>query len=201
MYQLRTCKQKTTNVTPFQSNFDRKPNTPPRLGCIKFASTNNKFTVKVYLYKFLKSIMYQLRTCKQKTTNVTPFQSNFDRKPNTPPRLGCIKFASTNNKFTVKVYLCKFLKSIMYQLRTCKQKTTNVTPFQANFGRKPNTPLNNIIRVTKSSKLKTYQVLNHYLEADTVPFEDMNRAQVDKGGTFNGDKNKSLSRFIIQPKK
>ena len=52
-------------------------------------------------------------------------------------RLGCMKLDSRDNRFTIK----EAIKSIVYQLRRCKQKTTNVTPFQAHFERKPNTPL------------------------------------------------------------
>ena len=37
-----------------------------------------------------------------------------------------------NNIFTIK----EAIKSIVYQLRICKQKTTKVTPFQAHFGKK-----------------------------------------------------------------
>ena len=46
-----------------------------------------------------------------------------------------MKLDTRNNTFTIK----EAIKSIVYQLRICKQKTTNVTPFQAHFGRKPNT--------------------------------------------------------------
>ena len=108
----------------------------------------------------------------------------------------------------------------MYQLRICKQKTTNVTPFQAHFGCKPNTPLSNIGAKPKSSNLSYENILNHYLDADTVPVEDylddngwvtgersdilveeaMSKAQVDAGRRYNRDKNKSVSRFILHPK-
>ena len=55
-------------------------------------------------------------------------------------RLSCMKLDIRNNALTIK----EAIKSIVYQFRICKQKTTNVTPFQAHFGRKPNTPLSNI---------------------------------------------------------
>ena len=44
-------------------------------------------------------------------------------------RLSCMKLDSRNNKFTIK----EAIKSIVYQLRIYKQKTTIVTPFQAHF--------------------------------------------------------------------
>ena len=131
-------------------------------------------------------------------------------------RLRCMKLDSRNNTFTIK----EAIKSIVYQLCTCKQKTTNVTPFQAHFGRKPNTPLSNISTIPKSSKLSYENILHHYLDADPVPVEDylddnglvtgdpsdipieeaMQKAQVDAGRRYNEDKIKSISRLIMHPK-
>ena len=67
-------------------------------------------------------------------------------------RLVCMKLDSKKTTFTIK----ETIKSIVYQLRICKQKATNVTPFQAHFGRKPNTPLSNISTSPKSTNL-TYE--------------------------------------------
>ena len=85
-----------------------------------------------------------------------------------------MKLDNRNNTFTLK----KAIKSIVYQLRICKQKTTNVTPFQAHFGRKPNAPLSNISTKPKSLNLSCENFLHYYLDADTVPVEDFldNRA-------------------------
>ena len=130
--------------------------------------------------------------------------------------LGCMKLDSRNNLFTIK----EAIKSKVYQLRICKQKSTNVTPFQAHFGRKPNTPLSNISTIPKSLNLSYENILRHYLDTDTVPVEyyldengwvigdrsdilieeAMQKAQVDAGRRYNGDTNKSVSRFIMQPK-
>ena len=79
-----------------------------------------------------------------------------------------MKLDSRNNTFTIK----EAIKSIVYQLCICKQKTTNVTPFQAHFGRKPNKPLSNISTIPKSSNLSYESTLHHYLDADAVPVED-----------------------------
>ena len=131
-------------------------------------------------------------------------------------RLSCMKLDSRNNTFTMK----EAIKSIVYQLLICKQKTKNVTPFQAHFGRKPNTPLSNISTIPKSSNLSYESILHHYLDADTVPVEDyledngwvsgdrsdilieeaMQKAQVDMGRRYNGEHDKSVSRFIMHPK-
>ena len=127
-----------------------------------------------------------------------------------------MKLDSKSTTFTIK----EAIKSIVYQLRVCKQKTTNVTPFQAHFGRKPNTPLSNISTSPKSTNLSYENILHHYLDADTVPVEvylddngwvsgdrsdllieeAMQKAQVDAGRRYIGAHNKSVSRFIIHPK-
>ena len=88
-----------------------------------------------------------------------------------------------------------------------------MTPFQAHY---PNNPLSNISTVRKSSNLTLEQLLNHYLDADTVLVEDyldengwvpgdilleegLNNAQVYEGRRNNYNKNKSVSRFILHP--
>ena len=131
-------------------------------------------------------------------------------------RLSCLKLDNRNQSFTIK----EAIKSIVYQLRICKQKRTNVAPFQAHVGRKPNRPLSSISTVPKSSNLSYEDILHHYLDADTVPVEDyldengwvtgdcsdilneeaMQKAQVDAGRRYNGDHNKSISRFFVHPK-
>ena len=122
-----------------------------------------------------------------------------------------MKFANRNNTFTIK----EAKKSIVYQIRICKKETTNLKIFQAHFGRKPNTLLSIINKNTiqKLSNLSYEKILNHYLDADTVPVEDyltnndwiteetseglveeaMTKSQVDAGRRYNGDKNKSIS--------
>ena len=63
-------------------------------------------------------------------------------------RLVCIKTAA-RNQFNVKASI----NSIIYQLRICRQKTINVSPFEAHFGRKANTPLSNISTTPDPSSL------------------------------------------------
>ena len=127
-----------------------------------------------------------------------------------------MKLDSRKSTFTIK----EAIKSIVYQLRRCKQKITNVTPFQAHCGRKPNTPLSNISTTPKSSNLSYESILHHYLDAETVPVEDnlddnglvsrhrsdilieeaLQKAQVEAGRRYNGEHNKSVSWFILHPK-
>ena len=114
--------------------------------------------------------------CKQPKINIITAPANdhraiglVERSIQTIKRqLGCMKLDSRDNRFTIK----EAIKSIVYQLRRCKQKTTNVTPFQAHFERKPNTPLSNISTIPKSSNLSYENILHHYLDADTVPVEN-----------------------------
>ena len=129
-------------------------------------------------------------------------------------RLGCMKSFSKNNKLTIK----EAISSIVHQLRICKQKTTYLIPFQAEFARKPNTSHSNISKVPKSSHLTYEQIMNHYL--DTVPVQDylnkkewvsgdrshvlikeaMNRAHINSDRRYNSDKNKSVSHFSLHSK-
>ena len=116
--------------------------------------------------------------------------------------------ANRNKKFTIK----NSIKSVVYQVLLCiSKKTTNITPFQAHFERKANTPLINIVTDPRSSNLSYENILNHYLDADTLTVEDY----PDENGWVTGEKNntliekamnkaqvddKSVSRSIINPK-
>ena len=69
--------------------------------------------------------------------------------------LACIREANKElNSFTIKAAL----KSIIYQLRICKQKTTKILPFESHFGRKANTPLSNISTKPNSSDLSNERI-------------------------------------------
>ena len=54
-------------------------------------------------------------------------------------RLACIRTAARNN-----FKLQASINSVIYQPRIYRQKTFNISPYEANFGRKANTPLKNI---------------------------------------------------------
>ena len=80
-------------------------------------------------------------------------------------RLACIK----EEKLPTRDFHVKHaLKIIIHQMQICKQRTTKTSPFEAPFGRKPNTPLSVI--ATKPNLLnQTYKnIINHYLDEDTV---------------------------------
>ena len=129
-------------------------------------------------------------------------------------RLSCMK-AENKDTFATS----KAIKQIISDLRITRQKTTKITPFEAHFGRPANTPLRNISTSPSSLNLTYEKIINHYLDADTVPVDNylddagwtnpersdldikksMNRAQQDAGLRYRDLDNKEL-RFIILPK-
>ena len=95
-------------------------------------------------------------------------------------RLSGMKLVYRIDAFKIK----ESLKSIGYQICICKQKTTNVTLFQAHLGRKPKTTLSNISTTPKLTK-HYYEInLNHYLDAHTDPVENhLDDNRLVTGGT------------------
>ena len=65
------------------------------------------------------------------------------------------------------------LKIIIHQLRICKQRTTKTSPFEAHFGRNPNTPLSVIATKPDLLNLSYKSIINHYLDEDTVMPEEI----------------------------
>ena len=95
-------------------------------------------------------------------------------------RLACIKTA-VRNQFNVKASI----NSIIYQQRICRQKTINVSPFEAHFGTKANTPLSNISTEPDTSSLTYKNILNKYLDLETVRWEEL----ISEENWDNGEKN------------
>ena len=83
-------------------------------------------------------------------------------------RLACIKTAA-QNQFKFKASI----NSIIYQLRICRQKTINISPFEAHFGRKTNSPLGNILTEPDPNSLTYERILNKYLDLETVRSEEL----------------------------
>ena len=65
------------------------------------------------------------------------------------------------------------INSVVYQLRICRQKTINISPFEAVFGKKANTPLSNIWTKPDSNSLTYKRILNKYLVLETVRWEEL----------------------------
>ena len=85
-------------------------------------------------------------------------------------RLACIK----EEKLSAHAFHVKHaLKIIIHQLRICKQRTTKTSPFEAHFGRKPNTPLSVIATKPNLLNLSYKSIINHYLDEDTVRPEEI----------------------------
>ena len=83
-------------------------------------------------------------------------------------RLACIK-TTAQKHFNLKASII----SINYQLRICRQKTINISPFEAHFGRKANTPLSNISTEPDPNSLTYKRILNEYLDLETVRWEEL----------------------------
>ena len=85
-------------------------------------------------------------------------------------RLACIKEEKlSTNAFHVK----HALKIIIHQLRIFKQRTTKTSAFEAHFGRKPNTPLSVISTTPKLFNLTYENIVNYYLDENTVMPEEI----------------------------
>ena len=83
-------------------------------------------------------------------------------------RLACIKEEkSSTNCFNIK----HVLKINNHQRRICKQKTTKISPFEAQFGRKTNTPLSVISAKPKLSKFSFENIKIYFLDEDIVTSE------------------------------
>ena len=65
------------------------------------------------------------------------------------------------------------INSIIYQLRICRQKTINLSPFEAHFGRNANTPLSKISTEPNSNTLTYEPILNKDLDLETVRWDDL----------------------------
>ena len=79
-------------------------------------------------------------------------------------QLSCMK-SHLNKKFNLETSL----KAIIQQLRISKQKKINITPFEAHFGRRCNTPISNITTKFDSKNLNYNAIINYYLDEDTIP--------------------------------
>ena len=68
-----------------------------------------------------------------------------------------------------KLKLENSLYAIIQRLRVSKQETIDITPFEAHFGRKCNTPISNITTKPNNKNLNYNKIIEHYLDEDTIP--------------------------------
>ena len=100
-------------------------------------------------------------------------------------RLSCMK-AENKDTFSTS----KAIKQIISALRLTRQKTTQITPFEAHFGRPANAPLRNISTNPSSLNLTYEKIINHYLDADTVPADEF----LDATGWVNPNRSDTDSK-------
>ena len=79
-------------------------------------------------------------------------------------QLSCMK-SQLNKNFNLDYSLY----AIIQRLRISKQKTIDITPFEAHFGRKCNTPISNITTIPNNTNLNYNNIIKHYLDEDTIP--------------------------------
>ena len=72
-------------------------------------------------------------------------------------QLSCMK-SQLNKKFDLE-----------NSLNAIIQKTINITPFEAHFGRKCNTPISRITTKSNSKNLNYNAIIKYYLDEDTIP--------------------------------
>ena len=70
-----------------------------------------------------------------------------------------------NKKFNLK----QSPHAIIQRLRTSQEKTKDITPFEAHFGRKCNTPISNITIKPNNKNLNCNKIIKQYLDEDTMP--------------------------------
>ena len=83
-------------------------------------------------------------------------------------RLVCIKTAS-RNRFNLRASIY----SITFQLRIIRQKTINISPFEAHFGGKANTPISNISTEPDSGTLTYKPISKKYIDMGTVRWDEL----------------------------
>ena len=84
-------------------------------------------------------------------------------------RLGCIKLDPKQHPFNIK----QPLKQIAQGLRICRKKATNISPFEAHFGRPANTPITNLTTKPDSRNLKWPNVQHDYLDDNIMGADEL----------------------------
>ena len=80
-------------------------------------------------------------------------------------RLGCIKLDPNQRPFNIK----NALRKISFELRTCRKKYSKLSPFEAYYGRQPNTASTNITTKpnrTNLSRSNTFKYLDDNIIVD-----------------------------------
>ena len=84
-------------------------------------------------------------------------------------RLGCIKLDPNQRPFNIK----QSLRQISQELRICRKKATNISPFEAHFGRPINTPITNLTSCADSRNLKWPNIKYDYLDDNIMGNDEL----------------------------
>ena len=84
-------------------------------------------------------------------------------------RLGCIKLDTTQRPFNIK----QSLRQIAQELIICRKKATNISPFEAHFGRPVNTPITNITSQADSRNPKWPNIKSDYLDDNIMGNDEL----------------------------
>ena len=84
-------------------------------------------------------------------------------------RLGCIKLDPKQHPFNIK----QSLNQIAQELRICRKKATNISPFEAHFGRPANTPITNLTTKPDSRNLKWPNIQHDYLDDNIMGADEL----------------------------
>ena len=84
-------------------------------------------------------------------------------------RLGCIKLDPNQKPFNIK----NALQNLSFELRTCRKKHSKLSPFEAHYGRKANTPLTNITSKPNIKNLNWSNTLKYYLDDNIIGEEEL----------------------------
>ena len=84
-------------------------------------------------------------------------------------RQGCIKLIPNQHPFNIK----QSLRQIAQELRICWKKATNISPFEAHFGRPANTPITNLTSKPNSRNLKWLNVQPVYLDDNIMGADEL----------------------------
>ena len=84
-------------------------------------------------------------------------------------RLNCIKLDTNQRPFNIK----QSLRQIAQELRICRKKATNLSPFEAHFSRPTNTPITNLTSCADSRNLKWPNIKSDYLDDNIMGNDEL----------------------------
>ena len=105
-------------------------------------------------------------------------------------RLGCIKLDPNQRPFNIK----QSLRQIAQELRICRKKAANISPFEAHFGRPVNTPITNLTSCVDSRNLKWPNTKSDYLDDNIMGNDELISDERWIQETLDSDEEVKLSK-------